>query len=99
MRFVTEVSRCDTPTLVRCLMEAFEYFGGLTRVALTDRMKSVLLEMQENKPRWNPRFADFRVSIAVAARGGLVVYTSDEGEGRAHREPCKEELLGRDHVH
>jgi hypothetical protein len=39
-------------------MEAFEYFGGLTRVALTDRMKSVLLEMEENKPRWNPRFAD-----------------------------------------
>jgi transposase len=29
MRFVTEVSRCDTPTLIRCLMEAFEYVGGL----------------------------------------------------------------------
>ena len=31
-------------------------------------MKSVLLEMQENKPRWNPRFADFMVSIGVTAR-------------------------------
>jgi hypothetical protein len=31
-------------------------------------MKSVLLEMVENKPRWNPRFADFMVPIAVAAR-------------------------------
>lgn len=68
MRFVTFVKRCDTPTLIRCLMEAFEYFGGLTKVALTDRMKSVLLEMVENKPRWNPRFADFMVSIGVAAR-------------------------------
>src|SRR2546421_6386240 len=68
MRFVTFVKRCDTPTLIRCLMEAFEYFGGLTKVALTDRMKSVLLEMEENKPRWNPRFADFMVSIGVAAR-------------------------------
>ncbi|GCE23159.1 DDE-type integrase/transposase/recombinase [Dictyobacter kobayashii] len=68
MRFVTFVKRCDTPTLIRCLMEAFEYFGGLTRSALTDRMKSVLLEMQENKPRWNPRFADFMVSIGVTAR-------------------------------
>lgn len=68
MRFVTFVKRCDTPTLIRCLMEAFEYFGGLTKIALTDRMKSVLLEMEENKPRWNPRFADFMVSIAVAAR-------------------------------
>lgn len=68
MRFVTFVKRCDTPTLIRCLMEAFEYFGGLTKGALTDRMKSVLLEMQENKPRWNPRFADFMVSIGVTAR-------------------------------
>src|SRR4029077_9316919 len=38
------------------------------KVALTDRMKSVLLEMEENKPRWNPRFADFMVSIGVGAR-------------------------------
>jgi transposase len=68
MRFVTFVKRCDTPTLIRCLMEAFEYFGGLTKTALTDRMKSVLLEMEENKPRWNPRFADFMVSIGVTAR-------------------------------
>jgi transposase len=68
MRFVTFVKRCDTPTLIRCLMEAFEYFGGLTRTALTDRMKSVLLEMEDNKPRWNPRFADFMVSIGVGAR-------------------------------
>ncbi len=68
MRFVTFVKRCDTPTLIRCFMEACEYFGGLPKVALTDRMKSVLLEMGENKPRWNPRFADFMVSIGVAAR-------------------------------
>jgi transposase len=68
MRFMTFVKRCDTPTLIRCFMEACEYFGGLTKVALTDRMKSVLLEMEENKPRWNPRFADFMVSIGVAAR-------------------------------
>lgn len=68
MRFVMFVKRCDTPTLIRCLMEAFEYFGGLTRVALTDRMKSVLVEMIENKPIWNTRFADFMVSIGVGAR-------------------------------
>lgn len=68
MRFVTFVKRCDTPTLIRCLMEAFEYFGGLTKTVLTDRMKSVLLEMEENKPRWNPRFADFLVSLGVTAR-------------------------------
>ena len=68
MRFVTFVKRCDTPTLIRCLMEAFEYFGGLPKAALTDRMKSVLLEMEDKVPRWNPLFADFMASIGVAPR-------------------------------
>ena len=68
MRFVTFVKRCDAPTMIRCLMEAFEYFGGLPKAALTDRMKSVLLEMEGKIPRWNPRFADFMASIGVAPR-------------------------------
>jgi hypothetical protein len=54
--------------MIRCLMEAFEYFGGLPKAALTDRMKSVLLEMEDKTPRWNPRFADFMASIGVAPR-------------------------------
>ena len=68
MRFVTFVKRCDAPTMIRCLMEAFEYFGGLPKAALTDRMKSVLLEMENKVPRWNPLFADFMASIGVAPR-------------------------------
>jgi transposase len=69
MRFVTFVKRCDAQTLIRCLMEAFEYFGGLPKAVLTDRMKSVLLVEMENKvPRWNPLFADFMASIGVAPR-------------------------------
>src|ERR1700674_2910939 len=68
MRFVTFVKRCDAQTLIRCLMEAFEYFGGLPKAALTDRMKSVLLDMEENQPRWNACFADFMASIGVAPR-------------------------------
>src|SRR5690348_14769871 len=38
MRFVTFAKRTDTPTLIRCLMAAFEYFGGVPRAVLTDRM-------------------------------------------------------------
>src|SRR6266571_2821107 len=68
MRFVTLVKRCDCPTMIRCLMEAFEYFGGLPKAALTDRMKSVLLDMEGQIPRWNLRFADFMASIGVAPR-------------------------------
>ncbi len=58
MRFVMFAKRSDCPTMIRCLMEAFEYFGGLPKAALTDRMKSVLLEMEGNVPRWNARFVD-----------------------------------------
>jgi Integrase core domain len=68
MRFVTFVKRCDCPTMIRCLMEAFEYFGGLPKAALTDRMKSVLVEMENKRPRSNARFADFMASIGVAPR-------------------------------
>lgn len=68
MRFVVFVKRTDTATLLRCLMEACEYFGGLPRTMLTDRMKSVLLEMDRHTPIWNPRFADFMAAIGVAPR-------------------------------
>jgi transposase len=69
MRFVTFVKRCDLPTMLRCLIEAFDYFGGLPRAALTDRMKSVFLEEMEGEtPRWNPVFADFMATLGVAPR-------------------------------
>lgn len=68
MRFLTFVKRSDAPTLIRCLMEAFEYFGGLPKAALTDRMKSVLVEMVDKQPRWASLFADFMASIGVAPR-------------------------------
>lgn len=69
MRYVTFVKRCDTPTMIRCLMAAFEYFGGLPKAALTDRMKSVFLEEVDGSlPKWNPLFADFMASLGVAPR-------------------------------
>jgi len=69
MRFVTFVKRCDTPTMLRCMLEAFEYFGGLPKAALTDRMKSVFLdEMDGQRPKWNPVFADFMATLGIAPR-------------------------------
>jgi transposase len=69
MRFVVFVKRCDTPTMIRCLMEAFAFLGGLPQVALTDRMKSVFLqEADGHQPVWNPLFADFMATLGVAPR-------------------------------
>jgi Integrase core domain len=68
MRFVAFVKRCDTPTLLRCIIEACKYFGVLPKAALTDRMKSALLAMDGEVPRWNLVFSDFMASIGVAPR-------------------------------
>ena len=68
MRYVTFVKRCDTPTMIRCMMDTFEYFDGLLKAALTDRMKSVFLEMDGTTPKWNPLYSDFMASIGVAPR-------------------------------
>jgi transposase len=68
MRFVVFTKRCDVATLIRCLLLACEYFGGLPRTMLTDRMKTVLLEMDGTTPVWNGVFADFMAAIGVAPR-------------------------------
>lgn len=68
MRFVCFTKRCDTPTLIRCLMNTWEYVEGLPQSVLADRMKSVLLQMDGATPQWNPQFADFLAAIGVTPR-------------------------------
>jgi transposase len=68
MRYITFVKRCDTATMLRCMMHALEYFGGRPKSALTDRMKSVFLEMEEHTPKWNPVFSDFMASLGMVPR-------------------------------
>jgi transposase len=41
------------------MVHAFHYVGGVTEVALTDNMKTVVLENQDGQVRWNARFLDF----------------------------------------
>src|SRR5205814_631192 len=53
---------------IRCMMAAFEYFDGLPQAALTDRMKSVFLDMDGKTPIWNPIFADFAACLGFAPR-------------------------------
>jgi transposase len=68
MRFVTFVKRTDAPTLIRCLVAAFEAFGGLPRAVLTDRMKTVLLEMETGTPKWHPRFQELVQALGISPR-------------------------------
>jgi transposase len=50
MLSVCFTKRCDVVTLIRCIMLACVYLEGLPRHILTDRMKSVLLQMDGLTP-------------------------------------------------
>jgi transposase len=68
MRYVSFFKRSDTASLIRAVMGAMEYFGGRPETILADRMKSVLLSVEDGELRWNPVFADFLSAIGVAPR-------------------------------
>lgn len=47
-------------TLIRCMLRAFESFGGVPWIAVFDNMKTVVLRRDEHaKPVWNPTFLKF----------------------------------------
>jgi transposase len=68
MRYVVFAKRCDAPSLIRSLVEAFAYFGGLPRAVLTDRMKTVLLDMETGRPHWHPRFQELVSALGITPR-------------------------------
>lgn len=41
--YVEFTNRCNIHAFIRCLIHGFEYFGGVTDIVLTDRMKTVIL--------------------------------------------------------
>lgn len=68
LRFLTFVKRTDAVSLIGSLLAAFEAFGGLPRAVLTDRMKTVLLDMDNGMPRWHPRFQELMHALAIGPR-------------------------------
>ena len=67
-RYVVFAKRCDAASLMRCLAQALTYFGGLPRAVLTDRMKTVLLEMESGMPHWHPRFQELVSALGITPR-------------------------------
>ncbi|HHV55934.1 MAG TPA: transposase [Firmicutes bacterium] len=54
--YVEFVNRADTPTFMRCHVNAFTYFGGVPEKCLYDSTKLVALEADDaGRPVWNPR--------------------------------------------
>jgi transposase len=67
--YIEFTKRCDIYSFLRCLIHAFEYFGGIPKVMLTDQMKTVVLGMgDDRKPRWHSLFADFAAAIGLVPK-------------------------------
>ena len=67
MMYVEFTFRCDTRAFIRCHMDAFDFFGGVTREILYDNLASVKLITSEGS-RMNPTFADFSDTFGFQAK-------------------------------
>jgi len=61
MRCVEFTLSMDTPTLIQCHLNAFEYFGGCTQEILYDNMKQVVIKraLKVSDSEWNSQYEDF----------------------------------------
>jgi transposase len=61
MRYVEFTTDCTTETFIQCHINAFMYFGGITREILYDNTKNVVLHrtLKSSESEWNPLFEDF----------------------------------------
>ena len=67
-KYVEFTSRCDLRSLQRCMVNAFEYFGGVPEIILTDNMKTVVDHREGKRIIWNPQFADFAVQMGFVPK-------------------------------
>lgn len=67
-RYVEFTKRCDFYSLLRCMVNAFEYYGGVPEVVLTDNMKTAIDGREAGKPLWNSRFEDFAADLGFVPK-------------------------------
>lgn len=53
------VWRQDTETFVRCLENAFRFFGGVTKTVVPDNLKAAVIQADWYDPELNPKLASF----------------------------------------
>lgn len=68
MSYLEFTTRTDIEHFMKCHINAFEYFGGVTEEILYDNVKSVVIRRILNEPQYNPRFADFSSHYGFRSR-------------------------------
>jgi transposase len=67
-KYIEFVKRCDLYSLERCLVNAFEYYGGVPETILTDRMKTIVIRTEGKNTIWNTKFAEFASDIGFVPK-------------------------------
>lgn len=67
-KYVEFTKRCDFYSLVRCIVNAFEYFGGVPETVLTDHMKTVVLGAQGGKAIFHSGFSEFAADMGFVPK-------------------------------
>lgn len=67
-KYVEFTKRCDLFSLMKCIVNALEYYGGIPETILTDRMKTVILRSEAGKPVWNSQFSDFAADMGFVPK-------------------------------
>jgi transposase len=67
-KYVEFTKRCDFYSLLRCIVNAFEYFRGVPEIVLTDNMKTVIDGSEAGKPLWNRRFESFAADMGFVPK-------------------------------
>jgi len=68
MRYVEFSRRCDEASLLRCMVNAFEYFNGVPDTVLTDRMKTVVISSDHGRPVWQETFERFAAEMGFVPK-------------------------------
>jgi transposase len=67
--YVEFVPKADTPTFIRCHVNAFSHFGGIPERCLYDNTKAVVLGRgPEGQPMFNGRFLDFALRLGFVTQ-------------------------------
>lgn len=68
VRYVEFCKRCDLGSLQRCCVNAFEYFGGVPDILLTDHMKTVITQVDHGQAVWQEGFQRFATDLGFVPK-------------------------------
>ena len=74
-KYIEFIKRCDL-----CMLNAFQYFGGVPKEVLTDNMKTMITGREAGKVIWNTQISDFAVEMGFVPKACRVRTLQTKGK-------------------